>query len=67
MNMKNATILLIFFLAVLGLMVGVYCSEDVSSSASHSYKWQRVYEDNDGILTVSLEKKEIESLDKFFT
>ena len=67
MNMKDATILLIFFLAILGLMVGVYCSEDVSSSDSSDYKWQRIYEDNDGIFTVSLEKMKIESLDKFFT
>ncbi len=67
MNMKDATILLIFFLAVLGLMVGIYYSEDVSSSNTSDYKWQRIYEDSDGIFTVSLEKMEIKSLDKFFT
>ena len=67
MNMKNTVILLIFFLAILGLVVGVYCSEDVSSSASPDYKWERIYGDDDGILTVSLEKKEVKGLDKFST
>lgn len=65
--MKNATILLIFFLAILGLLVGVQYTSDEASDATHKTAWKRIYEDNDGVLTVSLEKHEIESLDKFFT
>ena len=67
MNMKNATILFIFFLSILGLLVGVYYSEDVCSDSSHKFAWERIYENHDGVLTVSLEKKEMDNLDRFFT
>lgn len=67
MNLKDTMILLIFLLSVLGLIIGVYYSEDVSNDKSDHYGWKRVYEDKDGVLTVSLEKIEKNELSKFVT
>lgn len=57
MNMKNTMILLIFLLSILGLLVGVHYSEDIGSENSHESQWERIYEDHDGVFTVTLEKK----------
>lgn len=67
MNLKDTMILLIFLLSVLGLIIGVYYSEDISNDKSDQYGWKRVYEDKDGVLTVSLEKIEKNELSKFVT
>ena len=72
MNMKNTVILLIFLLSILGLIFGVYYTLDVSSDNTPQNNWERIYEDNDGILTISLEKNEINKqnesyLNRFFT
>lgn len=69
MNMKNTVILLIFLLSILGLIIGVYYSEDISSDSAPQKNWERLYEDNDGIMTITLaeNEKNKSSLDKFFT
>lgn len=69
MNMKNTVILLIFLLSVLGLIIGVYCSEDVSSDSTPQNSQEIVYEDVNGIITITLEENEKNEsfLDKFFT
>ena len=67
MNMKNATILLLLVLSILGLVVGVYLTDDVGSDNSHDSTWQRIYEDNGGVLTVKLVKKEISNLGELVT
>ena len=65
MNMKNTVILLIFLLSILGLVIGIYYSEDVSSDNTLKTQWEKIYEDNDGVLTITLEKKHTNSLSDF--
>ena len=60
MDMKNTVILLIFLLSILGLIIGVYYSDDVNSNIT---SFKRLYNNTDGIETITLEKKEIENLD----
>ena len=67
MNMKNTAILLIFLLSILGLIIGIYYSEDISSENSHKSNYERVYEDSNDVLTITLEKKENNDLSKYFT
>lgn len=67
MNMKNATILLLFALSILGLVVGVYVTDDAGSGGSDDSTWQRIYEDNGGIFNVQLIKKEINNLSEIVT
>ena len=68
MNMKNATILLIFLLSVLGLIIGVYYTTEITDDNSHESEWNITYEESDGVLTLTLEKKEKENdLSRFFT
>lgn len=68
MNMKNAAILLIFLLSVLGLIIGVYYTDDIGSANTHEKTYERIYEDANGVITITLEKKEPENnLNRFFT
>lgn len=69
MNMKDTAILLIFLLSILGLIIGVYYTIDVSDDSAPHGSWERIYEEHDGILTISLEKKEKNEsyLNSFFT
>ena len=69
MNLKNTVILLILLLSILGLIIGVYYSETASSDNSSQNSWERIYEDADGIMTITLSEKEKNEsgLDKFFT
>lgn len=60
MDMKNTVILLIFLLSILGLIIGVYYSDDVNSNST---SFKRLYNNTDGMKTITLEKKEIENLD----
>ena len=60
MDMKNTVILLIFLLSILGLIIGVYYSDDVNSNIT---SFKRLYNNTDGIETITLEKKEIKNLD----
>ena len=69
MNMKNATILLIFLLAVLGLILGVYYTEVANIEKTSNDNEQSVDEDPNGVVTVTLEpdQKNESSLDRYFT
>ncbi len=67
MNMKNTVILLIFLLSVLGLIIGVCYTEDISSDNTQDNDLSEVNEDSNGVLTIALEKKEKIELSEFFT
>ncbi|MBR4447399.1 hypothetical protein [Methanobrevibacter sp.] len=68
MNTKDTVILLIFFLSILGLIIGIYYTEDISSGKPHEKSFERLYEDNGDVLTITLEKNEkSRDLSKFFT
>ncbi len=68
MNMKNATILLIFLLAVVGLIIGVYYTEVDNIEKTPQNNDDLIIEDSNGEITITLQTKENESfLDKFLT
>ena len=67
MNTKDTVILLMLLLAITGLVIGIYYSEDVSSDSTHHSSYSRVYEDSDGVLTVTLEKSNQSDFSKYFT
>lgn len=69
MNMKNTVILLILLLSILGLIMGVYYTEDVGSDSTPQNSWERIYDDADGIMTITLKgnEKNESFLDNFFT
>lgn len=67
MNMKDTAILLIFLLAVVGLLVGIHYTEDLASESSHKSSYEKIYSDEDGVLTITLEKKENDDLGKYLT
>ncbi|WP_458455108.1 hypothetical protein [Methanobrevibacter sp.] len=67
MNLKNTVILLIFLLSILGLIIGIYYSEDIKTDSHHANQWERIYEEDSSVLTVTLEKKENNDLSKYFT
>lgn len=69
MNMKNTVILLILLLSILGLIIGVYYSEEVGSDSAPQNSWERAYEDAGGIMTITLSENEKNEsfIDKFFT
>ena len=67
--MKNTVILLILLLSILGLIIGVYYTEDITSDSSPQDDWKIVSEDNNGIITITLTEndKNESGLEKFFT
>ena len=67
MNMKNTVILLIFLLSITGLIIGIYYTDDIGSENSHKTQWEKIYEENNSILTVTLEKKETDTLNNYLT
>ena len=69
MNMKNTVILLIFLLSILGLIIGVCYTEAADSDSAPQNSWERIYEDNDGIMTITLTENETKesNLNNFFT
>lgn len=68
MNTKDGAILLIFLLAVTGLIVGVYCTEAESMDNAPGNSGEAIVEDADGTITITLDVNEKESfLDGFFT
>lgn len=67
MNIKNTVILLIFLLSVLGLILGVYYTEEAGNADSHENNYERIYDEKNGVETVTLEKKEKNELSKYFT
>ena len=66
MDMKNATILLMILLCVLGLIIGVHYTETSESTESPDDYEEAIHEDENGTITIDLELKE-NALDKFFT
>ena len=67
MNLKDTVILLIFLLSIVGLIIGVYYTEDVSNDNSQDGDLGEVSEDSNGDITINLEKKEKNELSDFFT
>ncbi len=67
MNMKDTVILLIFLLAVLGLIIGVHYTEDITHDDSDDGDLDSVSEDNGSVLTDYFEKKYNEYLTAFFS
>ncbi len=69
MDMKNAAILLMFLLCILGLIVGVYYTEASDDAVNLDDYDEVIHEDSNGTITIELELKEKNEngLDKFFT
>ena len=58
MDMKNATILLIFLLCVLGLIIGVYYTEASESTINPNDYEEVIHEDSNGTITINFVLKE---------
>lgn len=67
MNMKNTVILLIFLLAVLGLIIGVHYSEDADMPDTQDNDLDSVDEDIDSDMTITLDENQNNELIEFFT
>ena len=67
MNMKNTVILLIFLLSILGLIIGVYCTEDINDNYSPDNDFDSVNEDLNSIMTITLTDNENNVLTNIFT
>lgn len=69
MDMKNATILLMFLLCILGLIVGVYYTEASDSNVNLDDYEEVIHEDSNGTITIDLvlKEKNESDLSKFFT
>ncbi|WP_296782586.1 hypothetical protein [uncultured Methanobrevibacter sp.] len=66
MNMKNTVILLIFLLSILGLIMGVYFTEDVNSAITQDNNSDSINNDSNSILTFNLTDNENNVLTGFF-
>lgn len=67
MNMKNTVILLIFLLSILGLILGVHYTENITNDDTQDNDLNSIDLDNDSDLTIAMEKNEDTGLDQFFT
>lgn len=67
MNMKNTVILLIFLLSILGLILGVHYTENITNNDTQDNDLNSIDLDNDSDLTIAMEKNEDTGLDQFFT
>jgi hypothetical protein len=69
MNMKNTAILLIFLLAILGLIMGVYYTEAENIDKTSNDNEEFVFEDSNGTITITLDPNEKNEsfVNKFFT
>ncbi|WP_405295387.1 hypothetical protein [Methanobrevibacter sp.] len=56
MNLKNTAILLIFLLAVLGLIVGVHYTEDEKSNSNEDNKLDSIDEDDSSVTAIDITK-----------
>jgi hypothetical protein len=67
MNIKDTAILLLFLLCITGLIIGVHYSE--VSEIKKVSKYEKTVKEEDGIITVSLDKieKEEKVLKRLFT
>lgn len=61
MDMKDAVILLIFLLSVLGLILGVHYTESSEPAPDLDNYDEVMHEDDNATITISLEKKENET------
>lgn len=66
MNMKNTAILLIFLLSILGLIIGVYYTEDANTNNSQDNDFDSVNEDLNSIWTITLTDNENNVLTNLF-
>ena len=66
MNMKNTVILLIFLLSILGLIMGLYFTEDVNSAITQDNNSDSINNDSNSILTFNLTDNENNVLTGFF-
>lgn len=67
MNLKNAAILLMFFLCVLGLIVGVYYSEGIDSSPSSDDNEKEISEDSENTIIIHIENLKSSDAIEFLT
>lgn len=67
MNLKNAAILLIFFLSVLGLIVGVYYSEGFEDSSSFGDDKKVISEDSENTIIIHIENLKSGDASEFLT
>lgn len=69
MDMKNTVILLMFLLAILGLIVGVYYSEADDAGKTPKDSEKTLSEDSNSTITITIEPKEKNKrfIDEFLT
>ncbi len=69
MNMKDTVILLIFLLAIVGLIIGVYYTEVENIEKTSKDNEKLIYEDSNGVITITLEELERNDsfIDKYLT
>lgn len=66
MNMKNTVILLIFILSILGLIMGVYYTEDANTNSSQDNDLDIIKNDSNSIKIINLTDNENNVLTGFF-
>ena len=57
MDMKDILILLIFFLSIIGLIIG-FINTDYNINDSQDMEYKKLYENNGDIETITLEKND---------
>ncbi len=69
MNMKDTVILLIFLLAIVGLIIGVYYTEVENIEKTSKDNEKLIYEGSNGVITITLEELERNDsfIDKYLT
>nr|WP_295000773.1 hypothetical protein [uncultured Methanobrevibacter sp.] len=67
MNMKNTVILLIFLLSVLGLIIGVYYTEDITSDSLADDETDMINEDADSNLAITSDENNTNYLKAYLT
>ena len=58
MDIKNTVILLILLLSIIGLLAGASINEYTSNDNSQDVQYEKIHEENDGVLTVTLKQNE---------
>lgn len=67
MNMKNTVILLIFLLSIMGLIMGVYCTQSADSDNSQNIGSDVIIVEENSTATFALTDNENNVLDGFFS
>ena len=67
MSMKNTVILLIFLLSVLGLILGVFYTEDVTSFVEPDDSEEIIIDNGNETIILYMEPQKRSSLDRLFT